>query len=680
MLRSIATVLTFILLMGVISLNYSKVQAQTNDLSSDDIFSMDLEELMAVEITTGNKRSESLLETPAYIQVLTEEDLRIMNFNTLDEVFDYLLGSQTIRGEGNMFTTTTFRGNTLTHYNVNSLLLFDGIPFYNMYNGTFDFSLIPVSSIKQIEILKGSNSVLYGTSAMNATINVIPKKSTENETVGTGRIRYGDNNTLVGQNAVYGKKDKVSYGIFTDLQMTEGELLEYEIRNSDKVLELRNAKKVGSIAGYVEWNNFKLNINSTNRSLYHIDNNLVDTVLYLSGDDEFSIVYPNKADEYQNMFSLSYHNSITDKISFSARANYQNYNLYQKVNAKEQQYHSHGYFNEVEVVWTPSDNAHVTFGTHYNWYIGYRKVERMQNGVRSVEFNVAPDKIPTNDIAFYLNGNYKFNKFNFYYGGRYYASSYDGNVGSNFSPRLALTYSVNEDLTLKAIYGRSFRVPGYFEKGSLSRTAYGNPGLQSEISDSYDFVVAGKSEKFTYSADFFVSTIANKIVREAPTAEDIANTGQDISLIYKNTPGGLFYGAELSAKLYLSNKFSAFAGYSYVNAINEDDDPDVLGDDLWLFEHMANLGLRYRILSFMEINFSGRFISDWGPADGNVVANMGVNLFPQTDSRFSLEFMVNNLFNQTVYMPEIANRRIEQVATTMKTRSRQAFVSLTYSF
>lgn len=675
-----AKILVLILLFLTTFWNRHTADAQTDSLTVDNILTLSLEELRNIKVITASKWPESIAESPSYTLVLTEDDFKALNFNTLEEVFDYIVGSQSLRAEGNMFTTTTFRGNTLTHYNVNSLLLFDGIPLYNMYNGSFDLNTIPLSSIQQIEVLKGSNSVLYGTNAMNATINIIPKNSKNNQTSSASKLRFGNNSTLVSQNAIYGNKEELNFGLFADFQMSEGEELAYQLKSGSSDFTLRNEQKIGSIVGYVEWNDFKLNLHSSNRNLQHIDNNEIDTLYYYNNTDEYAVIYPNQADEYQNLISLSYKSKVSEKVSLNLRSCFQHYNLYQKVNYKNQHYHSHGSFNEAEILLDLHKKAQLILGIHYNNYNGYRSVETIINGTKDFQYNVSPDKTPTNDLAFYFNGNYRINKFNIFYGGRYYLSEYDGNTSSNFAPRLALNYIATSNLSFKLIYGESFRVPGYFEKGSLSLTAYGNPHLSPELSNSLDFVVTSKTNNLELIANAFVQKFSNKITRIVPTDEDLQEIGKDVSLIYKNSSQALFHGGELSAKYYISNKFSAFGGYSFVMGFNEDEDPTVLGDDLWLFHHLINGGMRYKPHDLIEISLSGKAISEWGPAPGNVVANAGLKVFPKKEAPFSIELMVNNIFNQKVYMPEVANRDIHAVPYTMKTQSRWIFLSLGYGF
>ena len=157
------------------------------------------------------------------VQVITSSEIDWLGFNSLEEVLEYAVGLSSINGEGNTFTTTTVRGNTLVNYQTNVLLLIDGVPIYSPYHGSFDFAAIPLSSIRQIEIVKGSNSVLYGTNAVSAVIDI----RTKDKDTSSIKVRLGRYNTMHTEAAFYRKIDDVTASVFVDSTSTDGEPLTY---------------------------------------------------------------------------------------------------------------------------------------------------------------------------------------------------------------------------------------------------------------------------------------------------------------------------------------------------------------------------------------------------------------------------------------------------------------------
>lgn len=91
-----------------------------------------------------------------------------------------------------------------------TLFLLDGVPVNDPtgIGGTFDIRLIPLDQIERIEILKGSQSTLYGSNAIAGVINIITKKASSPQTTGNGLLSYGSYNTFKG-NADFSRKGKV---------------------------------------------------------------------------------------------------------------------------------------------------------------------------------------------------------------------------------------------------------------------------------------------------------------------------------------------------------------------------------------------------------------------------------------------------------------------------------------
>ena len=75
-----------------------------------------------------------------------------------------------------------------------TLILIDGEPLIGRTTGTLELSRISIGNIKQIEIVKGPSSSLYGSEALAGVINIITERP--GKTRGSFNLRYASNNTL----------------------------------------------------------------------------------------------------------------------------------------------------------------------------------------------------------------------------------------------------------------------------------------------------------------------------------------------------------------------------------------------------------------------------------------------------------------------------------------------------
>lgn len=75
-----------------------------------------------------------------------------------------------------------------------TLILVDGEPLIGRFTGSLELSRLTVGNIKQIEIVKGPSSSLYGSEALAGVINIITEKPTGNSAKFS--TRYATNNTL----------------------------------------------------------------------------------------------------------------------------------------------------------------------------------------------------------------------------------------------------------------------------------------------------------------------------------------------------------------------------------------------------------------------------------------------------------------------------------------------------
>jgi outer membrane receptor protein involved in Fe transport len=625
------------------------------------IFNMDFEQILNIEIFSSNKKIENLVETPAVVNVITSEDIKMLGFSTLEQVIEYSVGLSSINGEGNIFTTTTIRGNTQVNYNTNTLLLFDGIPLYNAYHGSFDFQIIPLSSIDRIEIVKGSNSVLYGSNAVNGVINIISKKAgVDDNLVVSGLVRYGSYRSQNVRGSLMKKKGDLRFSVFADMNTSKGEVLPFNDEHG-KALELQKSYKGISTAAKLSYQNLSLDVIYYNRNLPGVRTRNFHYV-YTSLTNPDSLLKPELSDEYAYVVNLEYANNLSDKVKVNVRSNVMDWSLHKELFNGYWDYSSFGFYNDLYFTIKTNERFSNKIGVNYNHYLG-RRFKSQHN-----EYDIGKNKIWTNDYAFYFNGEYNpVKSLKVYYGGRFYYAKYDETDFSNFSPRLALTYTPFKDIYLKAIFGQSFRIPTYFEKEVASKGVIGNPNLLPEKSTSYDLIISGVLKKLQYDIDMFYSTIKDRITRvQMPDNPDMQ--------INMNVGEVSFKGVEINSKYRFGEKLYGFFGYSY--NIGKDLDTDQRLK--FTYKNMVNLGANVRVFNWMNLNSSAKFLDDWGSAASYFILNAGINVRPDNSIPLFINFKVDNIFDTDIYLPEIA-RESEVVPVIPKTFNRMFFIGLSYN-
>ncbi len=120
-------------------------------------------------VTTVTKRRLSTLETPVSVSVLEEQQIRERIADTAADAVAYTPSVQFVGDQLNIRGSSGYSRGAGSRV----LMLVDGVPANAGDSGSINWDVLPLTEIRQIEILKGAGSALYGTSALGGVINVI---------------------------------------------------------------------------------------------------------------------------------------------------------------------------------------------------------------------------------------------------------------------------------------------------------------------------------------------------------------------------------------------------------------------------------------------------------------------------------------------------------------------------
>lgn len=173
-------------------------------------------------VVTANKFDQKASETGKVVTVITQKDLQHQSGRYLGQILGQQAGL-TINGSGGPLGTDQavyLRGADRKY----TLIMVNGIPVNDIsnINSIFDINLIPVSSVRRIEILKGSAASLYGSGAVAGVINIITKKGGTDSFETNVGLSAGSYNTFKEQLGFRGRSGNIDYNVQLQNKDTKG--------------------------------------------------------------------------------------------------------------------------------------------------------------------------------------------------------------------------------------------------------------------------------------------------------------------------------------------------------------------------------------------------------------------------------------------------------------------------
>lgn len=173
-------------------------------------------------VVTATKYPKKSSETGKVVTVITREQLDRSAGRDLAQLLNEQTGISVNGANSNLAKDKSIylRGASPQY----TLITIDGVPVYDAsgVNSNFDFRQIPIDIIDRIEILKGSQSTLYGSDAIAGVINIITKKHGNKIFSPFTTFTYGSYNTMKFNGGVNGSKNFFNYNIGYTYNKSEG--------------------------------------------------------------------------------------------------------------------------------------------------------------------------------------------------------------------------------------------------------------------------------------------------------------------------------------------------------------------------------------------------------------------------------------------------------------------------
>lgn len=173
-------------------------------------------------VVTGTYTNKNLLDSPVRTEVIQESNIKNSAFTRLDQALYEQPGLTIIDepwGKG-----IQMQGLAPDY----SLVLIDGEPLIGRNAGTLNLSRFSVSNLKQIEIVKGPSSSLYGSEALAGVINLIteaPKFPYELKLQSyykTNNTIYILSNLLITKEKLFSSNDNLTASVYFDRLSSDG--------------------------------------------------------------------------------------------------------------------------------------------------------------------------------------------------------------------------------------------------------------------------------------------------------------------------------------------------------------------------------------------------------------------------------------------------------------------------
>jgi len=136
-------------------------------------------------VVTGTRTPRYVKNSPVKTEVVTKEEIKRLNPTNFLEATQSIIGIE---------STTECSICNASSISIQGLpgrytqVLIDGIPFFSSLGQTYGYMELPANFIDQLEIIKGANSVLYGSDAIAGIVNIrtiepssVPKMNLETQ-------------------------------------------------------------------------------------------------------------------------------------------------------------------------------------------------------------------------------------------------------------------------------------------------------------------------------------------------------------------------------------------------------------------------------------------------------------------------------------------------------------------
>jgi outer membrane receptor for ferrienterochelin and colicin len=609
-----------------------------HDKELEALLALDLEELTTVSI--ASKKEEAVSDAPGIITVITTDEIQRYGYRNLRDILDRQPHIQ-ITGS-NLFPhgRVTMRGVSFSHTDNNVLFLINGRPVRDANGVSLNpdlYTSFPVEIIKQIEIIRGPGSVLYGTNAFAGAINIITKSAPDTLS-GNAKITYGSFDHKSATFTGGGKLGDFEFiGSINGLGI-EGDDFNNITDEAGNVGTYETGALGGMIAIHAKYKGFTVNSILGENKQDHARSSFILPSTDMQTERHFvDIGYKhNYNDNWYSTLNFSYHRNLLDFLLNAGTA--------------DQEGDNEDYLLELSNQGKLTSSSSILFGGTYNLKEGFAKTGNLFYS--------------TYTLGAYAQIEYKYDNWLKIIGGFQYNKP--DQAKGNFSPRFAAIADFGKGWGGKLLYGEAFREASPIERFIVAPSVIGTPTISPETIGTYDAQIFYNDKNKSFSFTYFHSDQKDLISRVGTGQQQIVNSGE---IIYD--------GFEIEGTYSFNNSLSLLGNISYqTNSKSDGTDNATYASD-WMFKtgitydssHGYQLGLFNSYFSASTLqNHQVTTITSFNPdADGynNLTANLKFNLGDvfsnRSFSNINFSFYGDNLLDEEIFFPSVNRRTVNSL-------------------
>ena len=484
-----------------------------------------------------------------------------------------------------------------------TLVLIDGIPVNDASSpgGGYNFEYLNTSNIDRIEVLRGSQSTLWGSDAIGGVVNIYTKSADKNSI------------NLLSEFGSFGlRKINSELGIAS---------------NSSKFLFLVDDTSLDGISkadkndGNVEKDGFETNSYSFKGDIDLNNIQIKGLLSYIKSDVEYD--------------SFGFVTGVQDGDERSITEEFIG-NLTIKFNLFDDKLVNTFSVNQSDISRDYFTNDNLTFGAdgerklyRYQGNTGFGEFNKIAFGLEKEESSVNADKLSI-DSYFFL---YQFQPIKDLVISAGIRNDDNKGFNSKTTRKISAAYRVFDNLSIKTSWGEGFKVPTIFQTTFFCCGAESaNTNIRPEESTSYDLGFDfSLKDKFSFSLVYFKKDINDQI-----------NFSFGLGG-YENIDFVESDGFEISVNSQISEEINLYLNYSYIDSI------DGRGQRLInIPKDSGELALTYNssfnLSGSLTIKYNGSEISTYGNLDSWSRAD--INLFYKLNNYSEVYFRVENLLDK----------------------------------